>query len=374
MIARGQEMVRGVAAGAHATNPATMPPSQMYGGTGFGPPALPPAYTAPTTEPIPSSQPGRPVIPPEQRPPPAAPVQAPISASPYNPAGAPGGAGTQSGGAAVPPTPGTGLTVLPPGGGGEPVTGGVPQAQAQPPSTLGRVLSAFNPIGSAHAETMPPPAQQDTAAPSPATVAAQAQPAPVTTPAPPAQAQGVTTATPPKAAAAETKAGPVQTPAKVTSDQPGPSVQSQSEPAGIAPPISPSAWIDGSQNHKEVADLIPGLVESNGGYPGMTIQIAATIRRESNWNPKAVARNPDGSIASMGLMQITPATWRMFDPDNRLDPYKAEDNIKVGIEYYKYLAKEFGAGNVPAEPGLHAWRGWRNCCPACRLARLCADQ
>jgi hypothetical protein len=74
MIARGQEMVRGVAAGAHATNPATMPPSQMYGGTGFGPPALPPAYTAPTTEPIPSSQPGRPVIPPEQRPPPAAPV------------------------------------------------------------------------------------------------------------------------------------------------------------------------------------------------------------------------------------------------------------------------------------------------------------
>jgi hypothetical protein len=191
---------------------------------------------------------------------------------------------------------------------------------------------------------MPPPAQQDTAAPSAATVAAQAQPAPVTTPAPPAQAQGVTTATPPKATAAETKPGPVQTPAKVTSDQPGPSVQSQSEPAGIAPPISPSAWIDGSQNHKEVADLIPGLVESNGGYPGMTIQIAATIRRESNWNPKAVARNPDGSIASMGLMQITPATWRMFDPDNRLDPYKAEDNIKVGIEYYKYLAKEVGAG------------------------------
>ena len=52
---------------------------------------------------------------------------------------------------------GTGLTVLPPGGGGEPVTGGVPQASAQPSigGKLASMFSAFNPIGTAEAATRP---------------------------------------------------------------------------------------------------------------------------------------------------------------------------------------------------------------------------
>jgi soluble lytic murein transglycosylase-like protein len=62
--------------------------------------------------------------------------------------------------------------------------------------------------------------------------------------------------------------------------------------------------------------------------------VRALVKVESNFNPRAVS-----SKGAMGLMQLMPATARMYDLRN---PYDAAENVEAGVRHLKELLKNFG--------------------------------
>jgi soluble lytic murein transglycosylase-like protein len=66
--------------------------------------------------------------------------------------------------------------------------------------------------------------------------------------------------------------------------------------------------------------------------------VRALVKVESNFNPGAVSRK-----GAMGLMQLMPATARMYDLRN---PFDAAQNLDAGVRHLKDLLDNF-RGNVP---------------------------
>lgn len=69
--------------------------------------------------------------------------------------------------------------------------------------------------------------------------------------------------------------------------------------------------------------------------------ILATAKTESGFNEKAISKK-----GAIGLMQLIPSTATFMA--NRLgindfDLYNAEDNIKLGVAYLRYLIDKFGS-------------------------------
>jgi soluble lytic murein transglycosylase len=83
--------------------------------------------------------------------------------------------------------------------------------------------------------------------------------------------------------------------------------------------------------------------------------VAAVIRTESAFNPKAVS-----PVGAQGLMQIMPATKNFIEnmeaihPQNRLNIFTPRYNIKLGIAYLKYL-KETYKGNMSLALMAYNW-------------------
>lgn len=105
----------------------------------------------------------------------------------------------------------------------------------------------------------------------------------------------------------------------------------------------------------------PGLVESvrlkapEGVDPYL---VAAVMREESSYNPKAVS-----VTGALGLMQIMPSTGRFvagklgrenFEPRELLNP---ETNIRIGAWYIGYLARKFDQDIVLTIAGYNAGPG-----------------
>lgn len=65
--------------------------------------------------------------------------------------------------------------------------------------------------------------------------------------------------------------------------------------------------------------------------------VRAVVRVESNYNPRAVSHK-----GAQGLMQLMPKTAERFGVP---DPFDAEENIRGGVHYLKYLLQRFG-GNI----------------------------
>ncbi len=65
--------------------------------------------------------------------------------------------------------------------------------------------------------------------------------------------------------------------------------------------------------------------------------VAALIRVESDWNPRAIS-----SKGAVGLMQLTPATSRQFGVHNAFDP---SENVRAGTAYLAKLVGLFD-GNL----------------------------
>jgi soluble lytic murein transglycosylase-like protein len=61
--------------------------------------------------------------------------------------------------------------------------------------------------------------------------------------------------------------------------------------------------------------------------------VRALVKVESNFNPRAVSRK-----GAMGLMQLMPATARMYDLRN---PFDAAQNLDAGVRHLKGLLKNF---------------------------------
>ncbi len=62
--------------------------------------------------------------------------------------------------------------------------------------------------------------------------------------------------------------------------------------------------------------------------------VRALVKVESNFNPSAVSRK-----GAMGLMQLMPATARMYDVRN---PFDAAQNVDAGVRHLKGLLENFG--------------------------------
>ncbi len=116
----------------------------------------------------------------------------------------------------------------------------------------------------------------------------------------------------------------------------------------------------------------PGLVDSvrlkapDGVDPYL---VAAVMREESSYNPKAVS-----VTGALGLMQIMPSTGRFvarelgrahFEPRELLNP---ETNIRMGSWYLGYLAKKFNNDIVLTIAGYNAGPGavrrWQETLPS----------
>ena len=85
------------------------------------------------------------------------------------------------------------------------------------------------------------------------------------------------------------------------------------------------------------------------GLPAVWLD--AVVGAESAGCEEMDGRPTTSSTGAMGLMQLMPATWRMYQARLRLggDPYGARDNILAGAAYLSDLYRRFGSsGFLPA--------------------------
>ena len=107
-------------------------------------------------------------------------------------------------------------------------------------------------------------------------------------------------------------------------------------PAVVAPPARPRASIRTPSGRPHTAPqkwvtLVEAAATAHGLDPAL---VAAVIRVESNWQPRAVS--PKGA---RGLMQLMPATARRLGVTKAFDP---EQNVRGGALYLSRLAERFG--------------------------------
>jgi len=110
-------------------------------------------------------------------------------------------------------------------------------------------------------------------------------------------------------------------------------------PLAGPPPRNSGTMAAASQNEPSLADAsIESLISKISGQHGLDPDLVrAVIRVESNYDPRAVSRR-----GAQGLMQLMPETANRF---RVLDPFNAEQNIRAGAQYLKYLLQRF-QGNL----------------------------
>jgi hypothetical protein len=105
------------------------------------------------------------------------------------------------------------------------------------------------------------------------------------------------------------------------------------------PPVEPElkvaeAIMDESMPEMEFGKLIRELADKHEMDWRL---VAAVVRAESNFNPRAVSRK-----GAQGLMQLMPATARLYRVS---DPYDPAQNIDAGIRHLKMLVARY-PGNL----------------------------
>lgn len=96
-----------------------------------------------------------------------------------------------------------------------------------------------------------------------------------------------------------------------------------------APPPAPPSRATGGRDlvaQFELADKVHAEAERQGVDPDL---VAAVVRRESAWNPKATSK-----VGARGLMQLMPDTAKMLGVEDPTDP---DQNIRGGVAYLKRM-------------------------------------
>ncbi|MBI3013799.1 MAG: lytic transglycosylase domain-containing protein [Candidatus Tectomicrobia bacterium] len=107
---------------------------------------------------------------------------------------------------------------------------------------------------------------------------------------------------------------------------------------GPAPRNSGRTAATGKNEPALTDSSIESLISKISGQHGLDPELVrAVIRVESNYDPRAVSRR-----GAQGLMQLMPETVNRF---RVLDPFNAEQNIRAGAQYLKYLMERF-QGNL----------------------------
>ncbi len=127
-----------------------------------------------------------------------------------------------------------------------------------------------------------------------------------------------------------------------------------------------AAWraFSAAASERREVDKVPyaALINRYAGGEGVSAAVvAAIIRAESSYNPRAVSRT-----GAAGLMQVMPGTWRAVNSrvqacsgrhagecgaDCYFDP---ERNIRIGTAYYAALVRQFGGDLVLALAAYNA--------------------
>lgn len=106
------------------------------------------------------------------------------------------------------------------------------------------------------------------------------------------------------------------------------------EPAVPQPPPSPLHFLD---THGIPAGPFGDLIfEIAGRYSLNPHLVAAVVRVESSFNPKAISRK-----GACGLMQLLPETAKRFGLRRR-DIFDPAKNLEAGVRYLKWLSDRFG--------------------------------
>jgi soluble lytic murein transglycosylase-like protein len=127
-----------------------------------------------------------------------------------------------------------------------------------------------------------------------------------------------------------------------------------------------AAWraFSAAASERREVDKVPyaALINRHAGGEGVSAAVvAAIIRAESSYNPRAVSRT-----GAAGLMQVMPGTWREVNgrvgacsgrhagecgADCYFDP---ERNIRIGTAYYAALVRQYGGDLVLALAAYNA--------------------
>jgi hypothetical protein len=108
-----------------------------------------------------------------------------------------------------------------------------------------------------------------------------------------------------------------------------------------------TAYLSGlPQDRKQVASLIRRLAPVYRVDPHLALAIASA---ESNFNSRAVSPK-----MAMGVMQLIPATAERF---NVRQPFDAEQNIRGGLAYLRWLHQHFGGDIVRIVAAYNAGEG-----------------
>lgn len=90
-------------------------------------------------------------------------------------------------------------------------------------------------------------------------------------------------------------------------------------------------WDERLKTKEDVLDLIIKISNEEGINP---VFVMAVVAAESNFNHRAISR-----VGAVGLMQVMPKTaWWL---DTSLDVYNPEDNLRLGIRYFKMMRTKF---------------------------------
>jgi soluble lytic murein transglycosylase-like protein len=121
------------------------------------------------------------------------------------------------------------------------------------------------------------------------------------------------------------------------------------EPRAPQAPPSPLHFLD---THKIPSGPFGDLIfEIAGRYSLNPHLVAAVVRVESSFNPRAMSRK-----GACGLMQLLPETARRFGLRRR-DIFDPAKNLEAGVRYLKWLSDRFGHDPVRVLAAYNAGEG-----------------